>query len=157
MPSISLPDGFDPRSAPIPLPANQKVTTTLGENKKRPFPLAIPPPFRCSTTGNVHPQCLQRESYRDITRSCIGRRSLRNSLRCNRPSSSCWPTYRPASTTNLRLTFTGRAGNTAQLANTPESPASKSSDVSSRPSKSPRAWASTVTFARGSNLLRIGN
>ena len=30
--------------------------------------------------------------------------------------SSCWPNFRPASTTSLRLTSTVPAGNTAQLA-----------------------------------------
>jgi hypothetical protein len=41
----------------------------------------------------------------------------------------CWPNCGAASTTSSRLTFTGRDGNADALANAPENPASKSSDV----------------------------
>jgi hypothetical protein len=75
--------------------------------------------------------------------------SLRNSPKCNGPSSSCWPNYRPASTTVSRLTSTGRAGNTGQLVNVPESPATKSSAASCRLFRLPKAWASKATFANG--------
>lgn len=88
--------------------------------------------------------------HRDITRFCTARRSLRNSPRCNRTSSSCWPNFGPASMTPLRLTSTGRVGNTAQIVITPERAASRPSGASSRPFGLPRAWASKATIANGS-------
>jgi hypothetical protein len=71
--------------------------------------------------------------YRDITRY-VHRDIFIEKLteKCNTPSSSFWPNFRRASTTNSRLTSIRRGGNTGQLVNEPESPASKSSGVSSR-------------------------
>ena len=63
----------------------------------------------------------------------------------------------PASTTNSRLTSTGRAGNTDQPANGQARVESKSSDASSRHFKSPRAWASRATFGSGRYWLRVGD
>ena len=52
--------------------------------------------------------------------------------------------------TPLRLTSTGRVGNTAQIVITPERAASRPSGASSRPFGLPRAWASKATIANGS-------
>ena len=50
---------------------------------------------------------------------------------------------------DLFLTFISQGGSTGERAKLPENPASKSSDVSSRVSRLPRAWDSKVNFANG--------
>ena len=55
----------------------------------------------------------------------------------------------PASTTNSRLTPTGRGGNFEPRAKQPESPANRLSVASSGVSGLRQAWASRATFASG--------
>ena len=56
----------------------------------------------------------------------------------------------PSNATDLSLTSIVREGNTGEPAKLPGNQASKSSDASSRHSRSPKAWASEATFVSGS-------
>ena len=61
--------------------------------------------------------------YHDMNREML----IPYSLRCNTSSSSCWPKFRPASMTPLRLTSTGRGGNFDPRASEPARAARQSS------------------------------